>query len=170
MGKRTQFAVAVRDGNDLFLWLQIRRSPAGDVYVAIPTGRNQLEWKKWNPHASHHKDGHFHHKSFDREQVSQVRQKPDCGFHGTENLITRPIAADEPRAFREIVKLAEFAELMEIPVDLVSTKKYETCISVDLSEPDGLPIITPGARILAQHAFQDAVPWILVTLFSTSTQ
>src|SRR6266699_371046 len=91
-GKGVQFAVAVRDENDLFLWLRIRRSPAGDVYVALPTGRNQLEWKKWNPHASYHRDGQFHHKSFDRRQVSQERQNPDPGFLGTENLITRGIA------------------------------------------------------------------------------
>jgi hypothetical protein len=35
-GKNQRFAVAVRDGLDLFLFLTICRSPSGDVYVNFP--------------------------------------------------------------------------------------------------------------------------------------
>jgi len=61
------FAVAVRDGGDLFLWISIRRATLGDIYYAFPTGRSGRDWQKWNPHGSHHKDGRSHHKSFKKK-------------------------------------------------------------------------------------------------------
>jgi hypothetical protein len=48
----------------------------------------------------------------------------------------------------------------------LSSKKYETHISVDLIEPGGQAIVTPGGQILAQRAFDDATPVILVSVFS----
>lgn len=159
-------AVAVRDGKELFLWLRIRRAPTGDLYYIFPTGRAEREWKKWNPHGSLHKDGRSHHKSFDQKIFAQERQKPDADYKGTENMVTRPIASDEPRAFGVICDRAEFSEVMEIPVEMLSSKKYETSISVDLTEPGGQPIITPGAKILAQKLFDNSTPQILVSLFT----
>jgi hypothetical protein len=132
----------------------------------IPTGRSESEWKKWDPHGSHHRDGRTHHKSFDQKTFEQQRQKPDSAFHGTEQLVTRPIASDEPRAFGVICDPTKFYEVMEVSITLISSKKHETMVSVDLTEPDGEPIITPGGTILAQHAFADSIPWILVTVFN----
>ena len=41
------FAVAVRDGNDLFLWMRLRRAARNDIYYVLPTGReDDPEWKK----------------------------------------------------------------------------------------------------------------------------
>ena len=159
------YAVAVRDGADLFLILRIRRSQNGDIYTMIPTGRNNDEWKKWNPHASYHADGQYHHKSFDRKMLQRQEQVPDTGFTGTINLMTRPIAANEPRAFGVLCKTAEFSEVFEIPVFEVTSDKYRTHISVDLVEPGGKEIVTPRAKVLRQAVFKDAIPWILVTLF-----
>jgi len=160
------FAVAIRDGKDLFLWLRIRRAKLGDIYYAIPTGRPEGEWKRWNPHGSHHKDGRSHHKSFNEKIIAERRQKPDSDFRGTEHLITRPIASDEPRAFGESCDPAKFSDLMELPISMISSKKYETNIAVDLTEPHGEPIITPGGKIIAQKSFTDSIPWILVTVFN----
>jgi hypothetical protein len=159
------FAVAVRDGNDLLLWIRIKRAKAGDIYFMFPTGRKGLVWKRWDPHGSLHKDGNFHHKSFDRKIFPRRRQKPDSYFKGTEQLVTRPIASDEPRAFNVPCDPAKFLDVMEVPVGLLSSKKYETNVSIDVTEPGGQPIITPGAQILVQRAFSDAIPWILVTVF-----
>ena len=80
-------------------------------------------------------------------------------------MVTRPIASDEPRKFNVRCDRAEFSEVMEVPVRRLSSKTYETYIAIDATEPGGQPIITPGAKIVAQHAFRDAVPWILVTVF-----
>lgn len=159
------FAVAIRDGKDLFLWIRIRRAVGGDVYYMLPTGRQEPGWKKWNPHGSLHKDGHFHHKSFNKKIFSKKGEKPDSNFKGPVNMITRPIALDEPRAFGVICAPTEFSEVMEVPVSILSPKKYETCVSVDLTEPDGPPSNnTSDGKILAQHAFKDRIPWILVSV------
>ena len=57
------FAIAVRDGTDLFLILSIRRGPKGDVYVNWPRPHDP----KWKPHASFHASGQHHQKSFDHK-------------------------------------------------------------------------------------------------------
>ena len=44
------FAVAVRDGQDLFLWFRVKRARLGDIYYMIPTGGSGPDWKKWDPH------------------------------------------------------------------------------------------------------------------------
>ena len=77
------FAVAVRDGEELFLRVRIRRAArGGDIYYSLPTGRSAPEWKKWDPHGSYHRDGRSHHKSFDRKALVRQSQKPDFGFKG----------------------------------------------------------------------------------------
>jgi hypothetical protein len=146
-------AVAVRDGGDLFLWLRIRRSKEGDIYYMFPTGRTDKEWKKWDPHGSLHKDGRLHHKSFNKKFMPTQHQKPDANFKGTTQLVTRPIASDEPRKFNVVCDPKKFTDLMEIPVGKLSPKKYETNIAVDVTEPGGKAIITFGAEIVDQKEF-----------------
>lgn len=125
------FAVAVREGKDLFLWFRIRGAASGELYYMIPTGRTEAEWKKWDPHGSLHKDGRSHHKSFNQKLLPKKGQKPDANFKGTEPWIKRPIASGEPRTFGEVCNLSEFSEVMEIPVEMLSPKKYETVISIE---------------------------------------
>ena len=158
------FAVAIRDGQDLFLWFRVRRASLGDIYYMIPTGGSGPDWKKWDPHGSHHKDGRRHHKSFGQKILAEQRQKPDSDFTGSETLITRPIASHEPRASGVICNPIEFSEVMEVPASLLSSKRYETYISIDLTEPDGPPIVTALGEVVAQQAFRDAPPWIWVTV------
>jgi hypothetical protein len=57
----------------------------------------------------------------------------------------------------------EFYEVIEVPASLLSSKKYETHISIDLAQPDVPPIVTLGEVVL-QQAFKDAPPWIWVTV------
>lgn len=158
------FAVAVRDEGDLFLWIRIRRAKLGDIYYAFPIGRSERDWQQWNPHGSHHKDGRRHHKSFDKKIFPAQRQKPDSDFKGSETLITRPIATHEPRTFGVICDPAKFSEVMEMPSSILSSKKYETYISIDLAEPHSPPILTALGEVVAQRAFSDAAPWIWVTV------
>jgi hypothetical protein len=158
------FAVAIRDGQDLFLWIRIRRARLGDIYYMFPTGRSEPEWQKWNPHGSHHKDGRRHHKSFDRKIMPEQRQKPDSDFRGSENLIIRPITFHEPRAFGVICDPAEFSEVMEVPASILSTKTFETHIAIDLTEPGGPPILMVAGEVVARRAFSDAPPWIWVSV------
>ena len=77
------------------------------------------------------------------------------------------IASSEPRITNSPCRSEDYAEVFEISVSELRPEMYRTMLSVDLTEPSGQPIITPGARILRQVIFQDAVPWIMVTLFDT---
>ena len=95
-------------------------------------------------------------------------QKPDAPIsrHTEATVLTRPVAsAHEPRAFGVVCNLGEFDAVMELSVGDLDDTKYTTMVSVDLTERDGSPFITPGATILARHRFDDAIPEIVVTLF-----
>ena len=155
------YAVAIRDRDDLFLFLRIRRAPTGDAYVMFP--RNDRDG--WDPHASIHKDGRHHQKSFGHKFMVREGDPPGKNLKGTRNVVTTPNATNEPRAINVLCRLEDFSEVFEIPVTDLRPEKYKTSIAVDLCEPGGQPTITPGARIVRQAVFNDAVPWILVTLF-----
>jgi len=108
--------------------------------------RRGARLEKWNPHGSYH-NGRFHHKSFDQKilpQEQHQKPKPDSSFQGTKQMVTRPISSDEPRLVGVICDPTKFDEVMEVPVSMLSSKKYETNIAVDVTEPGGEPIITPG--------------------------
>jgi hypothetical protein len=162
----SKFAVAVRDGSDLFLWIRLRRAPKGDLYYIFPTGRHGRAWKRWNPHGSLHRDGTLHHKSYNRPlHVTQVR-KPNAAFQGTLHFVQRGVAPDEPRGFGVVCHPSEFDEVMEIPVSRLSPNKFETCVYVDVTDAVGAPSINTatGGTTWEQRAFKDAVPWLLVSL------
>jgi hypothetical protein len=85
---KTSYAVAVRDGGDLFVLITIVRDPKGDVYVNSP--RPDPNWK---PHASYHASGQHHAKSFNHQSFVRCRQRPDQNFRGivaVEHLVIGP--------------------------------------------------------------------------------
>jgi len=101
--------------------------------------------------------------------VARKRQKLDANFRGTEHFTARPIAAREPRAFGVPCNPGDFDEVFEIPVTDLSGHMYRTAVAIDLSQPSGLPITPSGAlpqsRIIRQHVFRDAEPWVIATLY-----
>jgi hypothetical protein len=161
--QKRMYAIAVRDGNELFLFLSICRAPQGDVYVNFPRDHKP----NWKPHSSYHASGQHHQKSFGQKTIERHRQKPDANFRSTENVVTTGIASDEPRAINVPCQTSDFQEVFEIPVSELRPERYRTMISVDITEAGGKSIVTPGARVVRQAMFQDAIPWILVTLFDT---
>jgi hypothetical protein len=76
-----RYAVACREGDDLWLTLWVRRSPKGAFFVMVPRGD-----REWDPHSSYHLDGKFHSKSYDKKMMVQQRQPLTGAFHGTEHL------------------------------------------------------------------------------------
>jgi hypothetical protein len=146
----------------------VRRNKKGEIFCMFPT--DQHAWSptlNWDLHRSKHGDGTTHSKSHGVKSNVRLLQRPDAGFKGTENLTTRSIAADEPRAFGVPCLPADFDEVMEVSVSDLDTAHYATHFSVDLTGPGGPPIVTPGARIFRHHRLTDALPEILVTLFRT---
>jgi hypothetical protein len=167
------FAVAVRDGDDLFLWIRLRRAASTDIYYVLPTGReDDPEWKKWNPHGSWHRDGRLHHKSFNKKMFPvEPRQEPNAEFKGAHNLITRGIALDEPRTFGVVCDPTKFSDVMEIPVEILSPKHYQTYTSINVSEPGLQRRLMDGTEeILKRQVFGDAIPHITVTVYAWPSQ
>jgi hypothetical protein len=77
-----RYAVAIRDGADLWLTMWIRCSPKGNIVILYPRGDRVS-----NPHASYHRNGRFHQKSANRPTMIEMRQ-PLTGqsFTGSEHL------------------------------------------------------------------------------------
>jgi hypothetical protein len=69
-----RYAVAVREGTNLWLTLWVRRSPRGEFFVLMPRAD-----RRRNPHASYHLDGTFHMKSYDRAGLKATKQQPLTG-------------------------------------------------------------------------------------------
>ena len=160
---RKMYAVAVRDGHELFLFCRVNRSVTGDVYVVPPRPD-----PNWNPHVSYHASGQYHVKNSAQPYHVSHWQKPDATFLGTHNMGTMGIASHEIRITNAPCKVEDYTEVFEIPIGELSPEIHRTFVSLDLMEPSGEPIITPGGKILRQTIFQDSIPWIVVTLFDTS--
>jgi hypothetical protein len=160
---RKMYAVAVRDGRELYLFCCINRSVTGDVYVAPPRPD-----PSWNAHVSYHASTQYHVKNHAQLYHASHWQRPDATFLGTHNMSTIGIAAHEPRRTNAPCRAEDYTEVFEIPVGELSPETHRTFVSLDLMEPGGQPVIPPGAKILRQSIFRDSVPWIVLTLFETS--
>ena len=90
------YAVAVRDGADLWLVLWVKRSTKSEYFVMFPRDE-----PGWDPHASYHRDGSLHQKSHDRKMLVFQRQVPGPAFKGTETwcgegCLDRAAASTQP--------------------------------------------------------------------------
>ena len=111
---RTQscmYAVAVRDGPELFLVCRIRRTVTGDVYVLPP----RLD-PHWNPHVTYHTPGHAHVNPDDPPYHVSHWQRPGMEFQGTRPMSTMGIAAGEPRLTNAPCTVEDYADVFEISV------------------------------------------------------
>lgn len=160
------YAVAVRDSVDLILFLSVCRAPQGDVYINFPRDYEP----GFKPHSSFHASGQHHQKSFGNKFGVRHCQRPDAEFRGTENIVTTGISIEDLHADNTPCLAESFDDVFEISFVDLRPEKYLTYISVDISESNGESIITPGGTIIRQAVYQDFVPWIIVTLFDTSSE
>jgi hypothetical protein len=162
MGKATgvTYAVAVRDGDDLFTVLTVNRKPSGDVYANVlrPHDPNM------KPHGSYHASGQHHAKTYNHKVFVRHLQPPDKNFRGKAQVETVVITSNDHRLINEPCQPSDFTEVFEIPYDDV--KDIVTGrLCVDISEPGAGHVSRfPGEKVLRQAVFKDIVPWIVVTL------
>ncbi len=77
-----KYAVAIRDGSELWLTLWVRCSRKGEIFIMYPRGN-----RDWDAHASYHLDGTFHQKGFGSTLgTAQKRQPLTAAFKGSEHL------------------------------------------------------------------------------------
>ena len=151
-----RYAVAIRDGADLWLTLWVRCSQKGEYFVLMPRAD-----PSWHPHTSYHRSGTQHMKSFGGRPVLKQQQRPLTGpFTGTEHLGAykghggKSIGAVcDPTAFSGII---EAARGVLGPVN--------GSVVVDLVEPGCEPLSWPG-EMIQKEVFKDATPWVVIGIF-----
>ena len=66
-----KYAVAIRDGSNLWLTMWVRCSWKGEIFIMYPRGDREAD-----PHASYHRDGTFHQKSYGTAWVPGQKRQP----------------------------------------------------------------------------------------------
>jgi hypothetical protein len=153
----------VRETNGrLLVAATVVRAQAGDVYVNWPRPGHP----GWNPHTSYHASGQHHQKSFGRAAMKRTLQRPDGNFFGEANVITFGIELLEAATVNVACVPGDYSAVFELASADLHPKK---CVSIDLAAPGGKPIMPAGSTILKASTYSDAIPWLLITFFDTST-
>jgi len=158
------YAVIVRHGpSDTRLFARIIRKDKGDVVIAwsVDEPKKPSRVPAWNPHATYHKDGRQHSKSYDRPSVVKYKQRLDSAFKGCEQI--EATNADRMLSNLPPCLPADFDGVLEVPVHMISNKQNQF-VSVDVIAPGVEPIrLTGRDKVLLEATFKDSVPWIVVT-------
>jgi hypothetical protein len=149
-----RYAVAVREGSDLWLTLWVRRSEKGDVYVMVPRAD-----RSWDPHNSYHRDGTFHAKSLGRKlAISQQKRQPlTDAFRGTEHIGS--FMGHGPKTVGAVCDPADFSGVFEVRPGALGPGDVQ--VVVDLVEPGHEPLSWPFSEV-ARKIFDDALPWVVI--------
>jgi hypothetical protein len=151
-----RYAVALREGSNLWLTLWVRRSPKGELFVMIPRGD-----RAWDAHTSYHLDGTMHSKSFGRVFSAGLKLQLLTGpFHGTAHLGI--YGGHGPKTVGAICDPAVFSGVVEFPPGVLGPR--HGAVSVDLIEPGCEPM--PFDHIIRQD-FHDALPWLVIRIRAT---
>ena len=154
-----RYAVAVREGSDLWLVLWIRRSRKGEFFVMVPRGD-----RDWDVHTSYHLDGTLHMKSHGRKVLPPTKRQPLTGrFRGTEHL--GAFFGYGPKSVGAICDPAAFTGgVVEVAPGVLGPRNGG--VTVDLAEPGCDPAAFPWASITRREVIRDSPPWIVITIGS----
>jgi len=151
-----RYAVAVRDGADLWLALWVRRSPKGEFFIMRPRAE-----RGWDPHTSYHLDGSVHMKNYGhRARAPQKRQPLTGAFSGTEHL--GAYFGYTPQGIGAVCDPGSFSGVVEVPPRVLGPR--DGGVMIDLVEPCCQPESLLWARIVRQEVFRDTVPWIVIRI------
>jgi hypothetical protein len=121
---------------------------------------------EWNPHASWHVDGGFHHKTCDHRILRQESQRPDASFKGSENMILTPVTADA-RVVGAVCDRSQFDGVPIVPANVLGAGERHH-VSVDLAQAGHGEVSQPGNRLVDQRVFKGSVLWVVVTLWEST--
>lgn len=153
------YAVAVRDGADLWLTLWVKRSLKGEFFVFHPRERGP-----WNPHTSYHRDGTVHSKSYGKKFFPRQRQPLTDSFSGTEHLGV--FGGHMPKTVGAICAPKDFSGVIEIAPGILGP--VHGCVAVDLVAPGCEPMRDPvlDHRLVESKEFCDAVPHVVIRVYT----
>ncbi len=151
-----RYAVALREGANLWLNLWVRRSPKSEFFVMIP--RNQ---KDIDLHASYHASGTLHVKIEGRKQLTINVQRPDQNFQGNQPLFT--FSGYSPKRIGAVCDPTDFSDVIEEPGVL---GPHNGQITIDLVEPNTEPPSIPWVQVVRRKTYRDSSPWVVITVAS----
>jgi len=156
------YAIAVRDEGDLFLFMWVKHSHKGEFFVMLAP--------PYDVHASYHADGISHKKTHEKRRLpktmTQRRQKPDQHFVGTAHLLEWKLPPRLARDLGQPCNPTNYTDVFEIPCAELREGAVLTRVSVDVVSPGHSPILMPDIRIIRQRKYQDGFPFIVVTLYA----
>ncbi len=157
------YAVAIRDGNKLYLPFWVRRAATGDIYGFIPreTPPEERRRNNWNPHVSYHADGQLHHKSFNHKGLVKGCQKLGADFKGEINLVVTDMTAGGVRAVNITFSPDRFSDVIELPITAVEQEPL--FIALDLVE-EGHSIPHAGECITGRR-YGEPTPEIMLSIW-----
>jgi len=151
-----RYAVALRDGPDLWLTLWVKRDPKGDVYVLVPRTDGG-----WDPHTSYHRDGRMHSKDFGRAFGVKQLQPITSAFRGTEHL--GMFAGHSPKKLGAVCDPAAFSGIVEFAPGVLGPR--DGVVVVDLIQQPGIePLTLPGHRVIKRQDFDNAFPSLVIRI------
>jgi hypothetical protein len=129
------YAVAVRENSDLWLTLWVRASPR-QFFVFMPRGD-----RRWDIHASYHRDGTLHQKGFGHKSVLSKKLQPLTGtFRGTEHL--GAYMGYGPKSVGAICDPSAFSGVVEVAPGVLGPGQGS--VIVDLVAPSCVPLSSPN--------------------------
>ena len=152
------YAVAIRNSDGLWLLARIRRSRSG-IYFLM-----QRDPPGWNPHASYHQSGISQVRSYGWTHFRTQGQRPDATFRGVATVFSMAIPPGEEALYKTPCDTGKFDDVFQIPKEQFLPGEPHTLVA-DIVEPGMAAAPGPWRDIVVQKSFQDAVPWILVTLW-----
>ena len=150
-----RYAVAARDGSDLWLTLWVKCSKKGEFFIMVPR-----QGPGWDVHTSYHLDGTMHMKSFGHKHVSKKLQPLTGAFKGTEHLGSQ--MGHGPKRVGAICDPADFSGVVEVAAGILGPR--DGGVVVDLVEPNREPLDWPN--VVQKEVFRDTVPWIVIRVCS----
>ena len=155
--------VIVRPGDDRRLFGRVRRGPNGDVYAIWTEDESPDNLSRGsNPHASYHRSGQLHSKSYDKRSIVKNLQPPNRQFTGNQPIeatnANRATSATLPPVPKHL------DGHFELSLDAV-IGHINRSITVDIVEPGIEPVrLTGRDSVIAEKVFKDDTPWIVVSL------
>ena len=157
-----QYAVIIKDTDELFLFLNINRSKYGDVYVNF-----NEHHPSHKPHSSYHASGQLHHKSWKHYLFPiRKRQKPDTDFKNSESIIVTSIRKGDGRAWNIKCNLQDYADSMIIQDEII-TAEFGFQFNIEIVEPgkQSWSSTYPYIQMIQQKIFDKYNPWIVASLY-----
>ena len=151
-----RYAVAVREGNDLWLTLWVRRSRKGEFFVMHPVGD-----RNWDPHTSYHLDGTVHMKSYGGKVTSQKRQPLTGPFHGAVDLGIN--AGYAPKSLGAVCDPSMFSGSVEVPSGVLGPRHGSVAVAV-VESGHAPPDHTWGYTVFSETVFHDTEPNVVITI------